>query len=60
MVAFDAGRLAERLRTAGAGAVRRLAPEEAAAQSWRTGDRIGTDRRALWPSYRIDAAKECG
>ena len=57
---FDAGRLAERLRTAGAGAVQRLALEEAAAQSWWTGDRIGSDRLALWLSYRIGAAEEGG
>lgn len=59
-LAFDAGRLAERLRTAGAGAVQRLALQEAAAISWWTGDRIGADRLALWLSYRIGAAEEGG
>jgi hypothetical protein len=59
-LSFDAGRLAERLRGAGAGAVQRLALEEAAAISWWTGDRIGADRLALWLSYRIGAAEEGG
>lgn len=59
-LAFDAGRLAERLRPAGQGAVQRLALEEAAAVSWWTGDRIGADRLALWLSYRIGAAEEGG
>ena len=59
-LAFDAGRLTERLRNAGSGAVQRLALEEAAAVSWWTGDRVGTDRLALWLSYRIGAAAEGG
>ncbi len=59
-LAFDAGRLVERLRVAGAGAVQRLALEEAAALSWWTGDRVGADRLALWLSYRIGAAEEGG
>lgn len=59
-LAFDAGRLAERLRLAGPGAVQRLALDEAAALSWWTGDRIGADRLALWLSYRIGAAEEGG
>lgn len=59
-LAFDAGRLSERLRVAGAGAVQRLALEEAAALSWWTGDRVGVDRLALWLSYRIGAAEEDG
>lgn len=59
-LAFDAGRLVERLSLAGPGAVRRLALEEAAALSWWTGDRIGSDRLALWASYRIGAAEEDG
>lgn len=59
-LAFDLGRLAERLRVAGPGAVHRLALEEAAALSWWTGDRVGTDRLALWTSYRIGAAEEDG
>lgn len=59
-LAFDAGRLAERLRLAGQGAGQRLALEEAAALSWWTGDRIGTDRLALWISYRIGAVEVDG
>lgn len=58
--AFDAGRLAERLRRMGAGAAQRLALEEATALSWWTGDRVGADRLALWLSYRIGAAEEGG
>jgi len=59
-LAFDAGRLAERLRAAGAGALQRLALEEASALSLWTGDRIGADRLALWISYRIGAAEADG
>lgn len=57
---FEAGRLAERLRLAGPGAVRRLALAEAAAFSWWTGDRVTADRLALWLSYRIGAVGEGG
>lgn len=57
---FDLGRLAERASAAGDGAMRRLGLEEAAALSWWTGDRIGSDRLALWTSYRIGAAEEDG
>lgn len=59
-LAFDLGRLAERLHVAGPGAVQRLALEEAAALSWWIGDRVGADRLALWTSYRIGAAEEDG
>lgn len=59
-LAFDFGRLAERVEVAGQGAVRRLALEEAAALGWWTGDRVGADRLALWTSYRIGAAQEDG
>lgn len=59
-LAFDAGRLAERLRREGAVAVQRLALEEAASWSWWTGDRVAPDRLALWLSYRIGAAEEGG
>jgi hypothetical protein len=59
-LAFDAGRLAERLRGPGEGVVQRLAMEEAAAISWWTGDRIGADRLALWLSYRIGAVETGG
>jgi hypothetical protein len=48
------------VRVAGAGAVQRLALEEAAALGWWTGDRIGADRLALWTSYRIGAVEEDG
>lgn len=54
-LAFDAGRLAERVARAGAGAVQRLALAEAASLSWWTGDRVAADRLALWLSYRIGA-----
>lgn len=57
---FDAGRLAESLRAAGPGAVRRLALDEAAGLSWWTGDRVTADRLALWLSARIGAAGEDG
>ena len=57
---FDAGRLTERLRVSGTGAVQRLALEEAAALSWWTGDRVGADLLALWQSYRIGASEEDG
>lgn len=59
-LAFDLGRLAERVRGAGPGAVQRLALEEAASLSWWTADRVGADRLALWLSYRIGAADEGG
>jgi DNA-binding MarR family transcriptional regulator len=59
-LAFDFGRLAERVATAGQGAVQRLAHAEAASLSWWTGDRIGADRLALWMSYRIGAVEEDG
>lgn len=59
-LAFDAGRLAERVQRGGAGALHRLALEEAASLSWWTGDRIGMDRLALWLSYRIGATEEDG
>lgn len=59
-LAFDAGRLTERVAAAGQGAVQRLALEEAAALSWWTGDRVTSDRLALWLSYRIGAAEEGG
>lgn len=59
-LAFDAGRLAERLVMAGPGAVQRLALEEAASLSWWTGDRVTSDRLALWLSYRIGATEEGG
>ena len=59
-LSFDLGRLAERMRMTGPGALQRLALEEAVALSWWTGDRIGADRLALWTSYRIGAAEEDG
>ena len=59
-LAFDLGRLSERLSVAGAGAVERLALAEAASLSWWSGDRVSSDRLALWLSYRIGAAEEGG
>jgi DNA-binding MarR family transcriptional regulator len=59
-LAFDAGRLTERVAVAGQGAVHRLALEEAASLSWWTGDRVTSDRLALWLSYRIGAAEDGG
>jgi hypothetical protein len=59
-LAFDAGRLAERVLVAGPGAVQRLAQAEASSLSWWTGDRVSADRLALWLSYRIGAAEEDG
>ena len=59
-LAFDVGRLAERVSMVGPGAVQRLAQAEAASLSWWTGDRISTDRLALWLSCRIGAAEEDG
>jgi hypothetical protein len=59
-LSFDLGRLAERMRIMGPGAVQRLSLEEAASLSWWTGDRIGADRLALWTSYRIGAVEEDG
>jgi hypothetical protein len=59
-LAFDVGRLAERLSAAGQGAGQRLALAEAASLSWWTGDRVGEDRLALWTSYRIGAIEEDG
>ena|GEM_PF-5785237 len=59
-LAFDSGRLAERLVMAGPGAVQRLALEEAASLSWWTGDRVTSDRLALWLSYRVGAVEEGG
>lgn len=57
---FDLGRLAERVAVSGAGAVQRLALAEAASLSWWSGDRVSSDRLALWLSYRIGAAEEGG
>ncbi len=59
-LAFDLGRLAERVAVAGPGAVQRLALAEAASVSWWSGDRVSSDRLALWLSYRIGAAEEGG
>jgi hypothetical protein len=59
-LAFEFGRLSERVAAAGQGAVQRLALEEAASLSWWSGDRVTADRLALWLSYRIGAAEEGG
>jgi hypothetical protein len=55
-LAFDFGRLSERLLAAGAGTRQRLALAEASSLSWWTGDRVSAERLALWQSYRIGAA----
>ncbi|MBL9046099.1 MAG: hypothetical protein JNK34_02130 [Tabrizicola sp.] len=57
---FDLGRLSERVALAGPGAVKRLALAEASSLSWWSGDRVTSDRLALWLSYRIGAAEEGG
>lgn len=54
-LAFDLGRLEERMRGAGQGAVLRLAQAEAASLSWWAGDRISAERLALWQAWRIGA-----
>lgn len=59
-LSFDFGRLEERVRTAGPGAVQRLALAEASSLSWWNGDRVTADKLALWLSYRIGAAEEGG
>ena len=59
-LAFEFGRLSERVAAAGQGAVQRLALEEAASLSWWSGDRVTADRLALWLSYRIGAVEEGG
>jgi hypothetical protein len=59
-LAFDTGRLAERVRASGPGAVQRLALAEASSLSWWSGDRVTADRLALWLSYRIGAAEDGG
>lgn len=55
-LAFDFGRLSERLMAAGEGSTQRLALAEASSLSWWTGDRVSAERLALWQSYRIGAA----
>jgi hypothetical protein len=55
-LAFDFGRLSERVVAAGDGAIQRLALAEASSLSWWTGDRVSAERLALWQSYRIGAA----
>jgi hypothetical protein len=59
-LSFDLGRLTERVAAAGAGAFRRLALAEASSFSWWLGDRVTSDRLALWLSYRIGAADDAG
>ncbi len=59
-LAFDLGRLSERLAVMGQGAVQRLAHAEASGLSWWTGDRVAAERLALWLSYRIGAVGEDG
>ena len=52
-LAFDFGRLEERLRAAGDGARHRLALQEVASLGWWTGDRVPADRLALWLAMQI-------
>lgn len=59
-LAYDAGRLGERLAATGPGMAQRLALAEASSLTWWTGDRITSDRLALWLSYRIGATEEDG
>lgn len=59
-LAFDAGRLAERVGAGQDGAGQRLALNEAASLSWWTGDRVSAEQLALWLSYRIGAADADG
>ena len=56
-LAYDAGRLTERLE-AQAGGVERLALQEAASLSWWSGDRIGAERLGLWLALRLGATGE--
>lgn len=58
-LAFDAGRLAERLRAAGRGCSGWRWRKPPRLSLW-TGDRIGADRLALWISYWIGAAEADG
>ncbi|MGL5010497.1 MAG: helix-turn-helix domain-containing protein [Paracoccaceae bacterium] len=55
-LAFDYGRLSERVRAMRESPTQRLALAEASSLSWWTGDRVSAERLALWQSYRIGAA----
>ncbi len=54
-LAQDVGRLQERFAAMGQGAVARLAASEALAVGWWAGDRLSSDRLALWMSFRLGA-----
>lgn len=54
-LAFDFGRLEERLRALGPGARHRLALQEVSSLGWWTGDRLPVDRLVLWVSQQIGA-----
>ncbi len=54
-LAQDLGRLQERLGLMGQGAIARLAASEALALGWWAGDRLSSDRLALWMSFRLGA-----
>jgi len=56
-LAYDAGRLTERLEMLPGGADR-LALQEAAGLSWWLGDRIGAERLGLWLALRLGATGE--
>ncbi|MFM2391822.1 MAG: hypothetical protein RLZZ437_3377 [Pseudomonadota bacterium] len=55
-LAFDCGRLSERVRAMGESPTQRLAFAEASSLSWWTGDRVSAEQLALWQSYRIGAS----
>lgn len=57
-VSLRFGILGERLAGMGEGARHRLALREVADLSWWTGDRIGTDRLALWIAARAGMAQD--
>ncbi|WP_140846698.1 hypothetical protein [Paracoccus sp. FO-3] len=59
-LALDLGRLIERAESFGPQAGIRLALAEAAALGWWSGDRISSDRIALWSALRIGATGEDG
>jgi hypothetical protein len=58
-LAYDAGRLTERLEMLPGGADR-LTLQEAAGLSWWLGDRIGAERLGLWLALRLGATGEDG
>lgn len=59
-LAYDHGRLTERLASMGQGARARLASAEAVAVGRALGDHVAADRLALWLSHRVGATGEDG